>query len=163
MGSNLETNLSRYDGDSTTRDLRALVQRLRYSDDVDADALLRGEIDRLSRDTSTEIYDMYWFLAGIMPSLGFIGTVVGMSASLMMADRLFSAKDRQLAIGRMTSELGLAFDTTLVALVFGLLAGIPIAAVHARERTFFREFATGIMRLRKQESGKETQIVAIQQ
>ncbi len=44
-------------------------------------------------------------------------------------------------MGEMTTQLGLAFDTTFVALAFGLIAGIPIAFVHARERTFFREFA----------------------
>ena len=142
-------------------ELRAVVERLRSSSDVDADNLIRTEVDRLSRDTSTEIYELYWFLAGIMPSLGFIGTVVGMSASLMMADRLFAAEDPQLAIGQMTTELGLAFDTTLVALVFGLLAGIPIAAVHAKERTFFREFATSIMTLRKK-SRKEIKRVSVQ-
>ena len=103
--------------------------------------LIRTEIDRLSRDTTNEIYDMYWFIAGIMPSLGFIGTVVGMSSALMLANGLFVAADKQVAIGEMTTQLGLAFDTTFVALAFGLIASLPIAYVHSRERTFYREFA----------------------
>ena len=118
-----------------------LIRRLANSADVDHETLIRAEVDRLSRDTTKEIYESYWFIAGIMPSLGFIGTVVGMSSALMLANGLFVAQDKQLAIGAMTTQLGLAFDTTFVALVFGLIVGIPIAFVHSRERTFFREFA----------------------
>ncbi|MFO1063095.1 MAG: MotA/TolQ/ExbB proton channel family protein [Pirellulales bacterium] len=155
LGGNLENMLLQSPLNRGDRELVAVVRRLQTSQDADVDSLIQNEVDRLSRDTTGGIYDLYWFLAGIMPSLGFIGTVVGMSASLMMADRLFAAADRQLAISRMTIELGLAFDTTLVALVFGLLAGIPIAAVNSRERTFFREFAAAITQLRHKQAAEE--------
>lgn len=141
----------RAEEEANPSDIHTMVERLWRSDDVDVDALIRAEVEQLRRDTTVEVYNVYWFLAGIMPSLGFIGTVVGMSSSLMLADRLFVAADRQLAIARMTSELGLAFDTTLVALVFGLIAGIPIAAVHARERIFFRALAGRIFDVRRQQ------------
>lgn len=144
LGSNLGRTMEATTDDPQTAELKEIVNRLKSTSDADADALIRDEVGRLSRDTTDEIYDGYWFLAGIMPSLGFIGTVIGMSSSLMLADGLFVGGDRQLAIAQMTSELGLAFDTTLVALVLGIITSIPLAAMRSRERTFFREFAGSI-------------------
>ena len=151
LGENLRATMTRSDGARNDQELRRVVDRLSKSTDIDADTVIQNEVDRLSRDSTEHTYNTYWYVAGMLPSLGFIGTVVGMSSSLMLADRLIVASpdQRQLAIGKMTAELALAFDTTLVALLFGLIAGIPIAAVHARERRFFREFAIGIADYRR--------------
>ena len=153
LGDNLKRTMAASTSDAQTLELKEIVDRLTSTSDADADALIRDEVGRLSHDTTDEIYDGYWFLAGMMPSLGFIGTVIGMSSSLMLADGLFVGGDRQLAIGRMTSELGLAFDTTLVALVLGIITSIPLAAMRSRERTFFREFAASIADYRSQSTG----------
>lgn len=104
-------------------------------------SVLDDEVDRIRQETERSVYDVYWFVSGMLPSLGFIGTVVGMSAALLKADRLFSAADRPLAISEMTKELGLAFDTTLVALVMGLLVSVPLSILRGRELTFYRAFA----------------------
>jgi len=109
--------------------------------------VVREELDRIRSEANRSVYDSYWFVAGILPSLGFIGTVIGMSSALLKADRLFAATDRQLAIGEMTKELGLAFDTTLIALLMGLLVTVLLATVRAREFTFYREFARRISSL----------------
>lgn len=66
------------------------------------------------------------FLTTLLPSLGFIGTVVGMGDALLAADGLFSAKDKQQTITHITQQLGYAFDTTLVALLAGLVAGVLV-------------------------------------
>jgi hypothetical protein len=70
-----------------------------------------------------QVYPTYEFLIGLLPSLGFIGTVLGMGDALLTADSLFSANDKNQAISNITSHLGFAFDTTLVGLVTGILAG----------------------------------------
>jgi hypothetical protein len=70
-----------------------------------------------------QVYPTYEFLIGLLPSLGFIGTVLGMGDALLSADSLFSAADKNQAISSITSHLGFAFDTTLVGLVTGILAG----------------------------------------
>lgn len=54
---------------------------------------------------------------GLLPALGFIGTILGMGEALLKADELTTSTDRQAAIQEMTEQLGYAFDTTLVALV----------------------------------------------
>lgn len=52
------------------------------------------------------------YLAWVIPSLGFIGTVIGISQSLVFAN----SGDME----KITSLLGVAFDTTLVALVLSV-------------------------------------------
>ena len=53
------------------------------------------------------------YTAWAVPTIGFIGTVVGISAALAIAD----SGDT----GLITSTLGIAFDTTLVALILSVL------------------------------------------
>jgi biopolymer transport protein ExbB/TolQ len=156
LGKSLETTMEDPTGDPQTIELKQVVGRLVETSDADAEARIREELGRLSEETTDEVYDGYWFLAGMLPSLGFIGTVIGMSSSLMLADRLFLDVDRQLAIGRMTNELGLAFDTTLVALVLGIVTSVPLVAMRNRERTFFREFAASVEEYRKHQMDSQS-------
>jgi hypothetical protein len=79
-----------------------------------------------------QVYGPYSFLLGLLPSLGFIGTVYGMGDALLSADGLFQAQDKGAAISEITTHLGFAFDTTLVA----LLAGIVASAIVVRLRVW---------------------------
>lgn len=128
-------------GYNADRELAALVRRAQTASAEEQVELASAELEQIRLEADRAVYDSYWFLTGILPSLGFIGTVVGMSAALLKADRLFVATDRQLAIADMTKELGLAFDTTLIALLMGLLVSVPLSTVRSRELTFYREFA----------------------
>lgn len=127
--------------DAAESELTEIALRLRSEPLEHQEEIIRVYLERIRSEVDRAVYDSYWFLASLLPSLGFIGTVVGMSAALLKADRLFTATDRQLAIGEMTRELGLAFDTTLVALLAGMLVTIPLTTVRTREFNFFREFA----------------------
>jgi biopolymer transport protein ExbB/TolQ len=75
-----------------------------------------------------------------LPSLGFIGTVIGMGEALLQADSLFGSADRQRTIGLMTEQLGYAFDTTLVALLCGLLVSTALAVVRRNDQAFVSWF-----------------------
>lgn len=60
------------------------------------------------------------FVMWALPSVGFIGTVVGISMALGDADLVVTAKgaaEQSDAINQVTSLLSVAFDTTLIALV----------------------------------------------
>ena len=57
------------------------------------------------------------YVAWAIPSLGFIGTVIGISSSLGVANNIVT----QEGIDKVTSLLSIAFDTTLVALVLSLI------------------------------------------
>lgn len=56
------------------------------------------------------------FLAWLIPSIGFIGTVIGIGQSLGMAEK---ASDPEV-MGEITNAMEVAFDTTLVALVLSI-------------------------------------------
>jgi biopolymer transport protein ExbB/TolQ len=74
-----------------------------------------------------------------VPTLGFIGTVIGIGAAvggfsdtLEAASSLESMKE---SIGAVTGGLGVAFDTTLLALVMSMLIMFPANAVQRLEET----------------------------
>lgn len=60
-------------------------------------------------------YDMLRYIAWAIPSIGFIGTVLGISQALSQAKLALDD------IGWVTQPLGLAFDTTLIALFESLV------------------------------------------
>lgn len=57
------------------------------------------------------------YIAWAIPSVGFIGTVLGIASSLSLANNVVS----QGGIDKVTSMLGVAFDTTLIALILSLI------------------------------------------
>jgi len=59
---------------------------------------------------------MIRYLIWAIPSIGFIGTVRGIGGALALADQALAGD-----IGGMTNQLGLAFNSTLVALLISIL------------------------------------------
>lgn len=93
-----------------------------------------ARIDPESADAAQQhVYGVYEFLIGLLPSLGFIGTVLGMGDALLTADGLFSSSDKAQAIAVITKHLGFAFDTTLVGLVTGIICGASVLALRTWE------------------------------
>lgn len=78
-----------------------------------------------------------------VPTLGFIGTVIGIGAAvggfsetLEAASSLEGMKE---SIGTVTGGLGVAFDTTLLALVMSILIMFPASAVQQAEENLLAE------------------------
>lgn len=95
-----------------------------------ADFLERRHVsDLLDR----QVYGPLSFILGLLPSLGFIGTVYGMGDALLSADGLFQTQDKGAAISRITTHLGFAFDTTLVALLAGIIASAIVVRLRVWE------------------------------
>lgn len=67
----------------------------------------------ISREIHESEHSTIRYLLWLIPSIGFIGTVIGISQALAIA----SGGD----MDKITSLLGVAFDTTLVALVLGAI------------------------------------------
>ena len=70
-----------------------------------------------------------------IPILGFIGTVLGLSAAIGSMD-LSDAKDVDKIIGsisQVTSGLGTAFDTTLLGLVLAMILQFPMSSLAKKE------------------------------
>jgi hypothetical protein len=84
-------------------------------------------------------YGTFDFLIGLLPSLGFVGTVLGMGDALLTADGLFSSPDKVQAISVITKHLGFAFDTTLIGLVTGMICGAAVLAQRSWESNQLRK------------------------
>ena len=106
-----------------------------------------GSVDQVNAvfNTSMELYqhetelryNMLRYLVWLIPTLGFVGTVLGIAAALATAGGMLAADDLAGAgpqmMTRLTAELGVAFYTTLLALLqsAGLMLGLHV--VQGRE------------------------------
>ncbi|NCD32955.1 MAG: hypothetical protein EOL87_05980 [Spartobacteria bacterium] len=90
---------------------------------------------------SEQTYAHVKVLIWAIPIMGFIGTVLGLGQSVSgFSSFLSGAADLgaiKTAIGAVTSGLGSAFDTTLLALVLSVLVMFPLSSVQRREELFF--------------------------
>lgn len=78
-----------------------------------------------------------------IPTLGFIGTVIGIGAAVAgfstTLEAASSLEGMKESIGLVTGGLGVAFDTTLLALVMSILIMFPASAIQRREEAFLAE------------------------
>lgn len=104
------------------------------SRDVASELALQSELDAVVVDSS---YSMVKAFLWAIPMLGFVGTVLGIGDAVgsfsdsVAAATTSLAPEQQVAnlrssLGGVTSGLGLAFDTTLIALVFSILLMLPM-------------------------------------
>jgi len=115
------------------RALRHYASRRRAVEVVDHLAA-ESRSDEIRVDAS---YSLVRVFVWVVPTLGFIGTVIGIgsavggfSETLEAASSLDAMKE---SIGSVTSGLGVAFDTTLLALVMSILIMFPANAVQRVE------------------------------
>ncbi len=111
------------------------------------------EVDRVSGWASAEsdrdminseaTYSLSKVLIWAIPIMGFIGTVMGLGSAVSgFAEFLQgSAELSQIkeAISNVTVGLGVAFDTTLLALILSVLVMFPLSNVQKKEENFFVE------------------------
>ena len=98
---------------------------------------IQSEINLNYLDTSFSIIK---YLAWAIPSIGFIGTVIGISGALGSVDQA-AAGD----LSVVTAQLGTAFDTTLVALFLSIILMFRIHGVQQREELFIISIQDYIM------------------
>jgi hypothetical protein len=100
----------------------------RASQDVSDAVRTQAEVDlgRLVTSMATVHY-----LAWAIPALGFLGTVRGLSGGLSMAGRV--GEEMQTFIDQVTRHLTVAFDCTLIALIFSLALMFLVHSVQRDE------------------------------
>lgn len=111
--------------------------------DVGRIAAWAGTESERDAGSSDSTYAIARVLIWAIPILGFIGTVVGLGSAvsgfsdfLAGAAGLDAIKD---AIGDVTQGLGMAFDTTLLALILSVILMFPLSVVQRREENLFVE------------------------
>ena len=112
---------------SVRRSVSETVDQLRLSAERDENAIESG-------------YVMLRVFIWAIPILGFIGTVLGIGASVGgFSEAVSSAADLDVmkdSIGVVTSGLGVAFDTTLLALVTSVLIMFPTSSLQKAEEDY---------------------------
>ena len=107
-----------------------VVLQFQSSRSVDqANALLNSSLELFQHEIDLK-YNMLRYLVWLIPTLGFIGTVIGIAMALGEAGNLPNIGDQE-ALGvwlkGLTGSLALAFNTTLVAL---LLSAVLVFLMH---------------------------------
>lgn len=80
------------------------------------------------------------YVAWAIPSVGFIGTVLGIAASLGYANEASTPA----GIEKVTSMLAVAFDTTLIALILSVILMFLIHTVHKQQDELFTHMSSYI-------------------
>lgn len=124
------------------RILRALEHfRVRRSNPEVASLLSsQSDIDANALSTSYTIVKVFiWAI----PILGFIGTVLGIGQSVSsLSANISGAADMEAlkgSLGQITSGLGVAFDTTLLALIMSIILRFPADALEKAENDLLNE------------------------
>jgi len=103
--------------------LRA-IQQFQISQSVNqSNSLVNSSLEMMQHEIDLK-YNMLRYLVWLIPTLGFIGTVIGIAMALSAANDMPSLDDSEavkLWFGAMTNKLGLAFNTTFLALVMAAI------------------------------------------
>ena len=124
-----------------------LFQRIRRSlEHFQARAKVGETVDQLRLDGERDegivesSYTMLRVFIWAIPILGFIGTVLGIGASVSgFSEAVASAADLDVmkdSIGVVTTGLGVAFDTTLIALVMSIFIMVPTSSLQKTEEDY---------------------------
>ena len=115
-----------------------VVLQFQSSRSVDqANALLNSSLELFQHEVDLK-YNMLRYLSWLIPTLGFIGTVIGIALALGEAGNMPDVDDAG-ALGvwmkALTGSLALAFNTTLVALLLSAVLVFLMHLAQGREET----------------------------
>lgn len=121
---------------------RALLNLRNVGNVSDVSEMLRAQAENDESHTDSS-YGLLNGIVWILPILGFIGTVSGLSGAIggfgavLTADSAVSTLKDSLA--PVTANLGVAFDTTFVALVFAMVLQVLVTLLRKSEERFLDE------------------------
>ncbi|WP_163132604.1 MotA/TolQ/ExbB proton channel family protein [Agarivorans sp. Alg241-V36] len=110
--------------------LDALVLQLQINKQANnANQILNSNLELMQHELDLK-YNLLKYWLWLLPTLGFIGTVIGVANALAQGAKMPEVSDStgmQLWLANITDELSLAFNTTLLALV---LAAVLMLLMH---------------------------------
>lgn len=110
--------------------IERIILQFQTSRSVDrANALLSSGLDLHMHEIDLR-YSFLRFTSWLIPSLGFLGTVIGVAAGLDVAAKEFTANAGEVNLATVTEALGAAFYTTWLAL---LMAAVLIFLIHVAQ------------------------------
>lgn len=112
------------------------IHQFQVSRSIDqANSLMNSSLELMQHEIELK-YNMLRYLVWFIPTLGFIGTVVGIYLALSVAGDmpdLDAAQEVQQWFANMTAKLGIAFSTTLVALSMSAILVFLLHLVQGKE------------------------------
>lgn len=119
-----------------------VVQQFQISKSIDqANSLMNSSLELVQHEIELK-YNMLRYLVWLIPTTGFIGTIVGIALALSAAGDLPVLDDSaqvQMWFGKMTANLGVAFNTTLLALVMAAILMLLLHLAQSREEGALNE------------------------
>lgn len=115
--------------------LRAFLEKSDSNNPSD-DAISAIEHERVCLEDASYIgYFLPRYFIWAIPTLGFVGTIVGIGNAMIATGGVSSQDKFEQALARsaVTAEIGVAFDTTLVALLLSIIATLAIYMVERAE------------------------------
>lgn len=115
--------------------VKRTILQFQSSRSVDqANSLLNSTLELCQHEIELR-YNMLRYLVWLIPTLGFIGTVIGIAAALRIAGGVDfgNQAEMQAMMPTMTAALGVAFYTTLVALLQSAMLVFALHIAQARE------------------------------
>ncbi len=110
-----------------------VVQQFQISKSIDqANSLMNSSLELVQHEIELK-YSMLRYIVWLIPTTGFIGTIVGIALALAAAGdlpALDNSTQVQAWFGEVTASLGVAFNTTLLAL---LMAAILVFLLHVAQ------------------------------
>ena len=139
-------DLIKRDGAGNDRHMHRLVHRviLQYQATGsvgESQAVLDSSVEYFQHEIGLR-YNMLKYLTWLLPTLGFIGTLIGISLALAVAGSLPDLEDHAALeswINALTTNLGVAFYTTLVALGLSVVLVFLTSIASGREERALNE------------------------
>ena len=121
---------------------RALLNLKNVGNLSDVSEMLRSQAEN-DEGHAESSYGILTGIVWVMPILGFIGTVVGLSGAIGGFGTVLGVEatieSLRNGLAPVTSNLGIAFDTTFVALVFSMTIQLLITVLRKKEDQFLDE------------------------
>ena len=120
------------------RMISRIILQFQASHSIDqANALLNSSLELFQHEIDLK-YNMIRYLVWLIPTLGFIGTVIGIALALGKAGDMPNVQNVDLVgdwLKSLTDRLALAFNTTLVALLLSAVLVFLMHIAQGREET----------------------------
>ncbi len=114
----------RYKNHRLQRIILRAIQQFQIGRSVNqANSLVNSSLELIQHEVDLK-YNILRYIVWLIPTLGFIGTVIGIAMALSAANNMPNLEDSaavQMWFSLMTSKLGLAFNTTFLALIMAAI------------------------------------------
>ncbi|MGC1510499.1 MotA/TolQ/ExbB proton channel family protein [Ketobacter sp. MCCC 1A13808] len=116
---------------------KRVILQFQSSQSIDqANSLLNSSMELMQHEIDLK-YNMLRYVVWLIPTLGFIGTVIGIALALSdashMPDISSGGSEIKEWMGGLTTKLGIAFNTTLVALLMSAILVFFLHLTQGRE------------------------------